>query len=400
MSSRRLLLTLVSAISVLCGTGLSVASAQWQQAMPASTAYPETTASYGDQPSYTPQLPSPSPYPSSSGASSPYYSVDTGAASPVPTANSTPQSPYDNLPPAGIAPPPGGSGGIPVGNQGQIATENNSVQAVPGFGTMQRNDYVEQALAGNDIWKWQSLPTGLLYRADLASPFETRLSSRWTYSRNVGDVWDATVGGRFGVFRYGTDSEIWPQGWQFDLGGAAYPRLDQSGDVISNDYTFVAPLTMRQGRWEWELGYRHYCSHMGDEFMLKTPGFHRLNFVRDSMFTGLAFYVTADLRLYVEAGWGFYTDGGAEPWEYQFGADFSPAAPTTVWGAPFVALNAHLNQENDFGGSFTAQAGWQWRGRTGHLLRIGAHYVNGMSEQRQFYRQWEQQVGGGIWYDF
>jgi hypothetical protein len=287
-----------------------------------------------------------------------------------------------------------------MGEQPPITPGGNPLQAPTGYGAMSRGDYVDQALGGNEVWSFHMLPTGLLYKLDLASPYETRMASRWTSSKNVGKVWDATLGARIGVLRYGTDNEIWPQGWQFDLGGAAFPRLDQAGDVVGNDYTFIAPLTMRQGRWEWELGYRHYCSHIADEYLLKNPGFHRINYVRDSAYTGLAFYVTADLRLYAEAGWGFSCQDGAKPWEFQFGIDFSPAAPTTVWGAPFVALNTHLTQENDFGGSFTAQAGWQWRGQTGHLLRIGAHYVNGMSEQRQFYNQWEQQVGGGIWYDF
>jgi hypothetical protein len=404
MCPRCLLLVFVSAGSMLIGVDPSVASAQFQQAMPASTAYPQNAAPYREQPTYASTSayasPSASPYPSSTNASSPYAPAND-AASPVSAIYSPTVSPYDNVIVNGSSQPPGVLGaGAPTGSQGQIQPDGNGVQAVPGFGAMQRNDYVEQALADSDNWTWQSLPTGLLYKADLASPYETRLASRWTYSRGVGKVWDATAGARFGIFRYGTDNDIWPQGWQFDVGAAAFPRLDQSGDVLGNDYTFVAPLTMRQGRWEWEFGYRHYCSHIADEYLLKNKNFDRINYVRDSMFTGLAFYVTADLRLYFETGWGFYDDGGAKPWEFQFGVDFSPAAPTTVWGAPFAALNAHLTEENDFGGSFTAQAGWQWRGRAGHLLRIGAHYVNGMSEQRQFFRQWEQQIGGGVWYDF
>jgi hypothetical protein len=82
------------------------------------------------------------------------------------------------------------------------------------------------------------------------------------------------------------------------------------------------------------------------------------------------------------------------------GAEYSPAGPTGPWGAPFFAVNGHLRQVNDFGGNVTAQTGWQWRGNTGHLLRIGMQYFNGMSEQGQFYNRFEEHIGGGLWYDF
>ena len=67
---------------------------------------------------------------------------------------------------------------------------------------------------------------------------------------------------------------------------------------------------------------------------------------------------------------------------------------------PFFAINGHLRQVNDFGGNMTVQTGWQWRGCTGHSLRIGVQYFNGMSEEGQFYDKFEEQIGGGIWYDF
>ena len=46
------------------------------------------------------------------------------------------------------------------------------------------------------------------------------------------------------------------------------------------------------------------------------------------------------------------------------------------------------------------QTGWQWRGQTGHTLRVGMQYFNGMSEQYQFYNRFEEQIGFGLWYDY
>ena len=46
------------------------------------------------------------------------------------------------------------------------------------------------------------------------------------------------------------------------------------------------------------------------------------------------------------------------------------------------------------------QTGWQWRGPSGHLMRLGLEYFNGKSEQYQFTNDYEQQIGVGLWYDF
>jgi hypothetical protein len=114
----------------------------------------------------------------------------------------------------------------------------------------------------------------------------------------------------------------------------------------------------------------------------------------------LAWRPTPDWRLYGEAGYAVYINGGAEPWEFRFGAEYSPARPTGFWGAPFMAAHGHLREENDFGGNVTVEAGWQWRGGSGDLLRLGAHYLNGMSPQYQFVHTFEEQAGVGLWYDY
>ncbi len=110
---------------------------------------------------------------------------------------------------------------------------------------------------------------------------------------------------------------------------------------------------------------------------------------------------TRALRLYAEAGWAFYTDGGTQPWEFQFGIDYSPAEPSTgLRGAPFVALNTHLREEVDFGGNLSLQTGWQWRSQDGHLFRMGMQYVTGKSEQFEFFREHEDKLGLAFWYDY
>jgi len=268
--------------------------------------------------------------------------------------------------------------------------------------SMASGAYVDRALIFAEPWTWQLLPSGLMYKSYLAGGREPRFGSQWVRMRDEGWLWDATLGGRAGLLRYGTDNAIRPEGWQLDVEGAAFPRLDLENerDLVSADFRIGGLLTTRRGCWEAKFGYYHLSSHLGDEYILRHPDVDRINYVRDSLVLGMAVYFGPNLRVYSEAGCAFNTDGGAEPWEFQCGADLSPAEPTGRWGAPFLAVNGHLREENDFGGNMTVQTGWQWRGQTGHLLRVGMQYFNGFSDQYQFYNIFEEQIGVGLWYDF
>ena len=202
--------------------------------------------------------------------------------------------------------------------------------------------------------------------------------------------------------RYGTSDPILPEGWQLDVEGAAFGRLDleENRDVDAVDFRAGVPLTFRAGPWEAKIGYFHLSAHLGDEFMLKHPTFPRINYVRDAIVLGTAIRLPSDIRLYAEADWAFAIDGGAKPWEFQFGAEYSPIRPTGRLGSPFFAINGNMRQEVDYGGNLVVQAGWQWRGETGQLFRMGMHYMTGKNLMYEFFRQSEDQIGMGLWYDF
>lgn len=254
---------------------------------------------------------------------------------------------------------------------------------------------------GEGYWTWQVLPEGLIYRSYLASPKEPRIGVVLFHERG-GSFWDASVGGRVGILRYGTTDPLWPEGFELDVEGAAFPRLtlDHDRDLVSADFRAGLPLTYRHGPWEMKFGYSHLSSHLGDEFMLKHPEAERINYSRDSLILGVGLRPHPDIRLYGEADWAFWADGGAKPWEFQFGVEYSPAEPASFYGAPFVAVGTQLHQEVDFGGAVVVQAGWEWRSATGRLLRCGLHYLNGKSDQEQFFRENEEQIGFGTWVDF
>jgi hypothetical protein len=251
-------------------------------------------------------------------------------------------------------------------------------------------------------WSWQVLPAGVIYRSYLAGVKEPRFASAWVHERDLGWIWDVALGGRVGLVRYGNRDALRPEGWQLDFAGVALPRLDleHGRDVVSTDYRVGVPLTYGAGPLRLKFAYYHVCAHLADEYLLRFPEAQRLNYIRDGLLLGGSYYWREDLRLYAEAAWAFNTDDGAEPWELQFGIEYSPRDPTGLRGAPFFAAGGHLREEVDFGGNLVVQTGWQWRGATGHLFRAGMQYYVGKSDQLEFYDNYEEKLGMAIWYDF
>lgn len=252
-------------------------------------------------------------------------------------------------------------------------------------------------------WMPQILPEGLIYGSYLAGPKEPRLGAVLFYEREEGWLLDSTLGARVGILRYGSADPYKPEGWQLDVEGAAFPRLnmEEERDLDSADFRAGVPLTYGIGGFEAKFAYYHVSSHLGDEYIIRHPDVERINYVRDALVLGIALRPTPDVRIYGEAGWAFYFDGGARPWEFQFGAEYAPISATGFRGAPFLAANGYLREELNYSGTLTAQVGWMWRSRyNGPLLRTGFQYLNGMSPQFQFYDQFEEQFGWGLWYDF
>ncbi|MFM7071187.1 MAG: DUF1207 domain-containing protein [Planctomycetota bacterium] len=296
-----------------------------------------------------------------------------------------PASPSDRAFP-GLPSPPGGPMAEP-----------------PGSSYLDLDSYLDDGRGGYEgEWSWQLLPSSLIYKSYLAGLKESRLASQHVNISGDGWLWDAVLGGRIGLLRYGDRDPILPNGWQIDAEGSAQVRLDVTNDVNVRavDYRGGLPITYGAGRFRTKFGYYHLSSHLGDEFLLENPGYPRLNYSRDCFVLGETFYITERLRVYAELAWAFHSDV-SDPWEFQFGVDYSPIAPTGFSGAPFFAANGHLRQELNYSGHFTLQTGWAWvSDENGRLLRLGFQYVNGLSTQYSFYHQFEQQIGMGLWYDF
>ncbi len=251
---------------------------------------------------------------------------------------------------------------------------------------------------------WQVLPAGLMYKSYIGGEKEPRFQAVWLAEKKHGLVWETSLGGRVGLIRYGTQDPIRPEGWQLDLEGAAQARVlpQQESDLEAVDFRFGLLSTWRRGGDGFKVGYYHLSSHLGDEFLIKNPGFllTRLNYVRDSAIAGWTHDLNPDTQVYGEVAYALGHEGGALPWEFQYGVQYSPLT-FGLRGAPYVALNGHTREDNNWVTGVNTVAGWQWRGdQTNHLFRVGFQYYTGPSVQYSFVGLKETLVGGGIWFDY
>jgi len=251
-------------------------------------------------------------------------------------------------------------------------------------------------------WRWTFLPQGFLYRTYWASVAEPRLSTRAIHDFGGQNSLDSQIAGRFGIVRFG--ERYSEEGIQLDLLGGANLRqnIDTSDwDMTGTDYRYDIPLTYRRGPHAWKFGFYHVSSHMGDEFLQHNPTVNRIDYYRNSLYLGYSYNVTPEFRVYGEIDYAFSRDF-AEPWHLQFGFDWGPVQPTGIQGAPFFAINGHLREELDFGGNVSLQTGWAWRGEGlgAGTLRTGLFFYNGGSPQYSFYKESEQLLGWGLWYDY
>lgn len=250
---------------------------------------------------------------------------------------------------------------------------------------------------------WEVLPDGLLWEPYLAAPHESRMSMVLHHRIDEGYFWDSTLGGRVGLLRYGTGESRGASGFQWDLEGAVMTRLnlEESEDVESMDYRFGTLITMSEGDWSAKFGYFHISSHVGDEYLVRNPTFERVNYVTESLIAAVSYQQSDALRIYGESSFAMKASGGAQPWQFQTGAEFVPPIERGKKGGPFTALNIDIREAVGFDPTFTLQTGWQWQGpRSGRRFRAGFQYHNGSTPQFTFFREDEESIGVGIWFDY
>jgi hypothetical protein len=252
--------------------------------------------------------------------------------------------------------------------------------------------------------KFEFLPNSLLWEPKLADKREARLSFVQSdvdsYFSN--QTLDPSIGLTTGLFRFRPDNYPWIE-WQMDLFAVAHLRFSRGDESIAQDYRAGIPLTWRAGNWQGKIAYEHTSTQLGDEFSALL-GRKRIKFERDEAVAALGYIWDNQLRTYGQVGYAVYYSipGDPERWRYDVGFEWFKRESTSLFGQPFVAVNAAFNPEVNYDVSMNYQVGWMWRKNDQRLgqVRVYAEFFDGRSMFGQLFNNREQYAGFGMSLDY
>lgn len=239
-----------------------------------------------------------------------------------------------------------------------------------------RADPREPAMGGKLVWVAKSATlfgTGLEGEANVGASFPVFLLS--------GDATDRAValGVQGGVFgRFVMDN---------------YTR-----DLISSDWMFIVPLFVWRGENWFRFRYRHFSSHLGDEYSERFTE-KRTNFNRDGI--GFLAYrrVTPSLGLYGGGDVAFNVDpNDAKPLALQGGVEFTQI-PFTGVAQPYGGIDVLLDQDSSWKPRVNVQAGVKLFPQDRRQVRLVFELLLGSSPQGEFHKSTETLVSLGILFE-
>ena len=135
----------------------------------------------------------------------------------------------------------------------------------------ERPDISSPIIGGDNSWSdhWLRVaPPSLLWQPPLANPREPRMSAKALRIESE-NVFDAAVGGQFGLLRISPD-RCPDEGFQLDLFAAVFSRF-RDGDLSALDYRFGVPLTYATGCWQFKLAYEHTRNRIQGDVLTLSP---------------------------------------------------------------------------------------------------------------------------------
>ncbi|WP_454062025.1 DUF1207 domain-containing protein [Candidatus Nitrospira salsa] len=256
------------------------------------------------------------------------------------------------------------------------------------------------------------MPDDDVFRPLLAAPKEPRFIGGYQRVRfrnaneslNVGLI---TAGGTFGLWGYRHETNC--DGLQFNLFGAIFSQFDldaDSTDLINSDFQVGFPLTWRRGPLSTRVRVYHQSSHVGDEFLLRNPGFNRVN---------LGFEAVDAIVSFDSHWWRVYTGGSylirrspaLDRGLFHGGLEFRAAPRVSpilgklmegVYFAPVLGADVQSVEHFDWNVNTSIMGGFEWsRIGSTRRYRLLLSYYRGHNPFGQFFDQKIETYGIGFY---
>lgn len=249
---------------------------------------------------------------------------------------------------------------------------------------------------------WTFLPGQPLFAPLIADPREPKIGFI-PYLTEQG--YEGSLGGTLEIIRWKSAPDL---RWAFGLSAGLwtlteYPDLT---GLLATDWYSAAFIDCRTGPWSFRAEFQDQKSNLGDA----------LEGIRAFTYYALDFYtltasldVSPDLRIYAGGGYKLF-------WE--FNTDFDPTESQTfailgfqAYSQPFTLASSpcrlygayHFKYQRIVGETFdhSAQLGLEFPGQADNRVgvRLALVYYAGRSEFGQFYTQYDQHLGLGLFID-
>ncbi len=177
-----------------------------------------------------------------------------------------------------------------------------------------------------------------------------------------------------------------------------FAMTSEERELITSDWMFALPLYVWHGNTWLRFRYRHFSSHLGDEYIEKTAA-ERLDYTRDAF--GVLVYkgVVRGVGVYAGGDVAFNVDpSDAKRFAVQGGIELT--GETATGRSPFFAgVDVYLDQDSSWKPRVNIQAGIAVPANNRRRLRFQAELLFGPSPQGEFHRLEETLLTLGVGFD-
>lgn len=213
---------------------------------------------------------------------------------------------------------------------------------------------------------------------------------------------DISLGDDFPIYRWldvlwhgdvqiGIESGIWSV-FNMDPGS---PNIAGGTELVNTDFYVGVPITYARDKWSFRLRGYHISSHLGDEFLVNHPGFHRVNPSNEALDFFTSYQATDGIRIYIGPGAIVHSDKSF-PWTpmyIQYGTEARFCGYKfyyqKLYGTFFIAMHWRNYQELNWNFDGTYRGGYEFSKLQGigRKFRFYIGYHHGYSLEGQFSKE-------------
>lgn len=225
---------------------------------------------------------------------------------------------------------------------------------------------------------------------------------------------DISLGDDFPIYRWldvlwhgdlqiGIEAGIWSV---FNMD--PHPDISGGTELVNTDFYGGIPITYARNKWAFRLRGYHMSSHLGDEFLVNHPGFHRVNPSIEAIDFFTSYQAKDVIRLYIGPGAIVHSDPSFpwKPWYIEYGTEVrflgTKFVKQRLYGTVYLTLHFRNMQELDWNFDGTYRGGYEFSKLQGigRKFRFYVEYHHGYSYEGQFSKIRDHYMQYNISYGF